>query len=95
MNERTITPHYGETCARFEVGQLVWSTVHRIPMRVEGLASACGQWAYMLVDPIDPSGEVYEAGLSPRLRQDRLSSWHRDAEVLRQAPIAEPADPFE
>jgi len=91
----TIQPHYGDTAARFEVGMRVWSTVFGLYMRVEDRAYAAGRWAYCLVDPVDPHGEVYTAGLSDQLRQDRLSEWHRDTEVYAEAPAeAKDIDPF-
>lgn len=94
MNE-TIVPSYGETAARFDVGDRVWSAVFGICMLVEARAYAAGCWAYCLVDPIDPEGEVYTAGLSSQLRQDRNSDWHRDHEVWAKNPDEEPFNLFD
>lgn len=81
-----IQPVYGETLPNFEVGQMVWSTVFDMPMRVETRAYAAGRWAYCLVDPVDPDGEVYTAGLSSQVKQDRISEWHRESEVCERNP---------
>ena len=84
-----IQPNYGDTVARFDVGQCVWSAVFEMVMIVEVRVYAAGVWAYCLVDPVDPEAEVYTAGLSWQVRQDRLSGWHRDTEVFASAPVRE------
>lgn len=82
----SIKPEYGDTVARFEVGQRVWSAVFSMYMQVEARAYAAGVWAYCLVDPVDSDGEVFTSGLSDQLRQQRLSEWHRDTEVWDRNP---------
>lgn len=90
--EPAIKPEYGETAARFEIGQRVYSAVFDIYMVVEAHAHAAGRWAYCLVDPIDQDGQVFTAGLSDQLRQDRLSEWHRDNEVWTCDPAQSEAE---
>ncbi len=83
-----IVPNYGETAARFEVGARVWSHLYDMHMHVEARAYVAGVWVYCLVDPVDPDGPVYTTGLTEQLQQDRLSEWHRDAEVSEHEPVA-------
>lgn len=90
--DTSIKPEYGDTVARFEVGERVWSAVFEMQMQVEARAYAAGRWAYCLVDSVDPDGEIFTAGLSDQPRQDRLSEWHRDTEVWKRDPAEAEAE---